>query len=31
VIKLVSDYVCKIKGGHGAFREFCDLILNYQK
>tara|TARA_B110000014_G_C19774357_1_gene402851 strand:- start:104 stop:598 length:495 start_codon:yes stop_codon:yes gene_type:complete len=30
-IKLVSDYVCKIKGGHGAFREFCDLILNYQK
>ena len=30
-IKLVSDYVCKIKGGHGAFREFCDLILKYQK
>ena len=30
-IKLISDYICKTKGGHGAFREFCDLILNYQK
>ena len=27
-IKLISDYICKTKGGNGAFREFSDLILN---
>lgn len=26
-IKEISDYVCENKGGHGAFREFAELIL----
>ncbi len=26
-IKKVSDYVCKNRGGHGAFREFVELII----
>ena len=26
--KKISDYVCKNNGGHGAFRELADLILN---
>ncbi|MBS4035718.1 MAG: HAD-IIIA family hydrolase [Ignavibacterium sp.] len=26
-IKDISDYVCENKGGHGAFREFAELIL----
>jgi len=25
--KHVADYVCKTKGGHGAFRELADKIL----
>ena len=29
-IKNISDYVCRTKGGNGAFRELVDLILaNY--
>ena len=27
-IKNISDYVCKTKGGDGAFRELVDLILS---
>lgn len=30
IIKLV-DYVLKLKGGQGAFREFADLILSAKK
>lgn len=26
-IKKISDYICKKKGGHGAVREFIDLLL----
>ena len=26
--KSVSHYICKLKGGEGAFREFADLILS---
>lgn len=26
--KKISDYICKNNGGHGAFRELADLILN---
>ena len=26
--KKISDYICKNSGGHGAFRELADLILN---
>jgi len=26
-VKKISDYVCKLKGGQGAFRELADLIL----
>ena len=29
--KKVSHYICKNKGGHGAFREFADLIISKQK
>jgi len=29
--KKVSHYICKNKGGHGAFREFVDLIISKQK
>ena len=25
--KKIADYICKTNGGHGAFREFADLIL----
>jgi len=27
LVKKVVDYVCSNKGGHGAYREFCDQIL----
>ncbi|GAB1370584.1 hypothetical protein MASR1M45_06450 [Candidatus Kapaibacterium sp.] len=27
IIKNISDYICKNKGGNGAVREFCELIL----
>jgi len=27
-IKKNSDYVCKNSGGHGAFREFADIIIS---
>jgi 3-deoxy-D-manno-octulosonate 8-phosphate phosphatase (KDO 8-P phosphatase) len=27
LIKKNVDYLCKKNGGHGAFREFCDLII----
>ena len=26
-IKKYVDYVCEIKGGQGAFREFCEVII----
>jgi len=29
--KSSSDYICKKKGGEGAFRELADLILSIQK
>lgn len=29
-IKEMADYVCMNKGGHGAFREFAELILAFQ-
>ena len=29
-IKKISDYVCKLKGGEGAFREMADLILSFK-
>ena len=29
--KKIVDYVCKTKGGCGAFREFADLILDSRK
>jgi YrbI family 3-deoxy-D-manno-octulosonate 8-phosphate phosphatase len=29
-IKEIADYVCENKGGHGAFREFAELILAFQ-
>ena len=28
-IKEISDYLCTLKGGEGAFRELSDLILKY--
>ncbi len=30
IIKKISDYICKNKGGHGVFREIADLILKYK-
>jgi YrbI family 3-deoxy-D-manno-octulosonate 8-phosphate phosphatase len=30
-IKKISDYVCILNGGEGAFREFAELILKYKK
>ena len=24
----IADYQCKLKGGEGAFREFCEYIIN---
>ena len=27
-VKKIVDYVCSLKGGDGAFREFADLILS---
>ena len=26
-IRNIVDYVCEQKGGHGAFREFAELII----
>lgn len=26
----ISDYVCKNRGGFGAFREFAEMIINWQ-
>jgi 3-deoxy-D-manno-octulosonate 8-phosphate phosphatase KdsC-like HAD superfamily phosphatase len=26
-IRDIVDYVCEQKGGHGAFREFAELII----
>ncbi len=28
--KKIADYTCNLQGGHGAFREFSDLILSIQ-
>ena len=30
VVKQKSDYICKLNGGEGVFREFAELILKYQ-
>ena len=30
-VKLVSNYICKNKGGNGAVREFVDLIIKNKK
>ncbi len=30
-IKKISNYVCKLKGGDGAFRELADIIISSQK
>ena len=27
-VKKIADYICKSRGGEGAFREFTDLILS---
>jgi YrbI family 3-deoxy-D-manno-octulosonate 8-phosphate phosphatase len=27
-VKKIADYICKNKGGEGAFREFADLIID---
>tara|TARA_Y100000996_G_C22528091_1_gene645296 strand:+ start:1217 stop:1705 length:489 start_codon:yes stop_codon:yes gene_type:complete len=29
-VKQRSDYLCKLNGGEGVFREFVELILRYQ-
>lgn len=29
-VKQKSDYICKLNGGEGVFREFAELILKYQ-
>jgi 3-deoxy-D-manno-octulosonate 8-phosphate phosphatase KdsC-like HAD superfamily phosphatase len=29
-IRNVADYICENKGGHGAFREFAELIIAFQ-
>jgi 3-deoxy-D-manno-octulosonate 8-phosphate phosphatase (KDO 8-P phosphatase) len=31
VIRNMVDYVCEQKGGHGAFREFAELIITIKK
>lgn len=31
VVKKVCHYICKKKGGDGAYREVADLILKYKK
>ena len=28
-VKKIVDYVCQAKGGHGAFREFAELIIKF--
>ena len=28
IIKKSVDYICRNKGGDGAVREFCDIIIN---
>ena len=30
-IKKISNYVCKLNGGDGAFRELADIIISSQK
>jgi YrbI family 3-deoxy-D-manno-octulosonate 8-phosphate phosphatase len=30
-IKKISDYICKLKGGEGVFREVAELIIKNQK
>lgn len=29
-VQKVADYICQARGGHGAFREFAELILTAQ-
>ena len=28
-VKKIADYICDLKGGEGAFREFADMILKF--
>ena len=30
-LQKISNYVCKFKGGDGAFREFADVIISSRK
>lgn len=30
-VKKISDYICNVKGGEGAFREMSDLIIKSKK
>tara|TARA_B100000029_G_C17516143_1_gene938142 strand:- start:23 stop:520 length:498 start_codon:yes stop_codon:yes gene_type:complete len=30
-IKKIADYICKLEGGKGVFREMADLIIKYNK
>ena len=30
-LQKISNYVCKLKGGNGAFREFADVIISSRK
>lgn len=30
-IKEISDYVCEVKGGYGAFREFAELLISLKQ
>lgn len=30
-VKVICNYICKLNGGHGVFREISDLILQVQK
>ncbi len=30
-VKKISDYICNVDGGKGAFRELADLILKHRK
>ena len=31
IVKKISDYICKINGGQGVFREISDLIIQSKK
>jgi len=29
-VKNEVDYICQLNGGHGAFREFCEIIITFK-